>query len=122
MQLVPGVARVHETGAPSRRHCNIGPLAIVILSVATIFLAACGPMPVERAEAMCFERARLAVQPRGEVYIGASTDGPAVGGEVTVSSDYVQGRDPSAVYDACVYRNSGQPPRRPLYDRPDWRG
>lgn len=90
---------------------------------AALVLSACGPIPVERAEEMCFQRARLATQPRGEVYVGARSDGgPAFGGEITVSSDFIQGRDPSALYDACVYQKSGQPPRRPLYSRPDWKG
>jgi hypothetical protein len=83
---------------------------------------ACGPIPVDRAEDQCFERARLAAQPRGEVGIGTTSDGPAVRGEVTITSDFLQGRDPSALYDACVFQKSGQPPRRPLYDRPDWKG
>ena len=89
---------------------------------AMIALGACGPMSLERAEEVCFERARLAQQPRGEINIGASTGGgPYVGGEVTITSDYIQGRDPSALYDACVYRKSGEPPSRPLYARDDWR-
>jgi hypothetical protein len=42
--------------------------------------------------------------------------------ELTVTSDFVQGRDPAEVYKSCVYRKSGQMPRQPLYARPDWRG
>ncbi len=34
-------------------------------------LAACGPMTVQQAERQCFERARLAQQPRGEVAFGS---------------------------------------------------
>lgn len=85
-------------------------------------LAGCGPMPVERAEAECFQRARLATGPRGTVSIGAGTAGPHAGLEVEISSDYLQGRDPAQVYDACVFQKSGQMPSRPLYERSDWRG
>jgi len=89
----------------------------------TLLLAACGPVPVERAEQQCFQRARLATQPRGEVFVGVGSGGGMRGGvDLTVSSDYVLGRDPSAVYDLCVQARSGQPPSRPLYARPDWRG
>ena len=86
-------------------------------------LSACGPVSVERAEAMCYDRARLAAAPRGEIGIGVNSKGDTASRiKVEVSSDYISGRDPSAVYDACVYQKSGQPPRLPLYMRPDWRG
>jgi hypothetical protein len=75
-------------------------------------LAACGPIPVDRAERECFQRARL----------GGGSGGAGGKLSLTVSSDYLQGRDPSAVYDACVYQKSGQPPRQPLYTRTDWQG
>jgi hypothetical protein len=86
-------------------------------------MAACGPIPVDRAERQCFERARLAQQPRGEVNLGVGSGGRTHAGiEVTVTSDYIMGRDPSAVYDLCVQQKSGQPPTRPLYSFPEWRG
>ncbi len=88
-------------------------------------LAACGPVTREQAETECFERARLATQPRGEVYVGTTTGqggGPYAGGKVEISSDFIQGRDPSALYDSCVFNRSGQPPSQPLYTRPDWKG
>ncbi|WP_246020219.1 hypothetical protein [Aliigemmobacter aestuarii] len=93
-----------------------------MLSLASVLLAACGPMTVEQAERACFERARLAERPRGMVAVGAGSGG--VGGKVnvTITSDFLQGRDPSAVYDACVFQKSGQPPRQPLYSRYDWKG
>jgi hypothetical protein len=88
-----------------------------------LMVAACGPMTVEQAERQCFERARLAAGPRGMVKAGAGSGGGLGGGiRLELSSDYVMGRDPSALYDACVYQKSGQPPRQPLYTRPDWRG
>lgn len=95
---------------------------MAILSLA-LLAAACGPITVEQAERQCFDRARLAVHPRGTVKLGTGSGG-GLRGELSleVSSDYLQGRDPSALYDACVYQKSGQPPRQPLYTRPDWQG
>jgi len=92
--------------------------ALVTLSL----LAACGPVSRENAEAQCFERARLAQQPRGLIGVGTGTNGPSARVELTVTSDYVMGRDPSAVYDACVFQKSGEPPSQPLYTRIDWKG
>jgi hypothetical protein len=94
---------------------------LVILSL--LALAACGPMSVQDAERQCFERARLAQQPRGAVSVGVGSDGSTAAGlELNVSSDYLMGKDPSAVYDSCVMSKSGEPPSRPLYARPDWKG
>lgn len=91
--------------------------------LALVLLAACGPISLAEAERQCFERARLAQQPRGEVSVGMTSDGRAAGGlELSVTSDYLMGRDPAAVYDACVMAKSGEPPSRPLYARPDWKG
>ena len=87
-----------------------------------ILLAGCGPMTLAEAERQCFERARLAQQPRGDVYIGGGTNGAVAGIDVTISSDYLAGRDPSAVYDSCVMAKAGQPPSRPLYLMPGWKG
>ncbi len=87
-----------------------------------LLLSACGPVSLQQAERACFERARLAQQPRGEVAVGINSDGKVGGAfELNVSSDYVQGRDPSAVYDQCVVQKSGQVPSQPLYSRPDWK-
>lgn len=86
-------------------------------------LGACGPMSVAEAEQQCFERARLAQQPRGEISVGVGSDGSTAAGlELNVSSDFLTGRDPSAVYESCVMSKSGEPPSRPLYARPDWKG
>ncbi len=85
-------------------------------------LASCGPITLAQAEQQCFERARLAKQPRGEVTVGASSDGRTSAGlELNLSSDYLLGRDPAAVYETCVMQKAGEPPSRPLYMRPDWR-
>jgi hypothetical protein len=94
-----------------------------LLVAATALLSACAPIPVDRAEKECFERARLTAHPRGMVSLGVGSGGrTAAGLSLSVSSDYLQGRDPSAVYDSCVYQKSGQPPRQPLYTRLDWKG
>jgi hypothetical protein len=86
-------------------------------------LAACGPISVQEAERQCFERARLAQQPRGEVAVGVGSNGKTSAGlELTVTSDFLTGKDPSQVYDSCVMAKSGEPPSRPLYARPDWKG
>ena len=88
-----------------------------------LLLAACGPMSVQQAERDCFARARLAEQPRGMVKVGGTSAGKAVGRlSLQVSSDYILGKDPSAIYETCVMSKSGKPPTRPLYDRPDWKG
>lgn len=88
-----------------------------------VVLLACGPMTLAQAERQCFERARLAQQPRGEVSVGVGSGGrTAAGIELNVSSDFLLGKDPSAVYESCVMQKAGEPPSRPLYMRPDWKG
>lgn len=84
--------------------------------------AACGPVPVERAERDCLARARGAAGPTGFVEAGYGRHGAVGAIEIDINSDYLQGKDPSAVYAGCVTRKTGQPPRLPLYARPDWKG
>ena len=87
-----------------------------------ILLAACGPVSLQQAERACFDCARLAQQPRGSVGVGVNSNGKTSGLlELEVLSDFLQGRDPSAVYDQCVMQRSGMPPSQPLYSRPDWK-
>ena len=101
---------------------RFGTRSVQVLGLLLV-LAACGPIPLPQAERECFQKARLAQQPRGEISLGANSDGKAVGGvELTVTSDYIMGRDPSAVYDACVMQRAGVPPSRPLYSYPEWQG
>ncbi|MBU9699579.1 hypothetical protein GU927_017175 [Rhodobacteraceae bacterium HSP-20] len=91
--------------------------------LALLGLVACGPIPVERAEQQCLGRAQLAAKPRGMVSAGVNSDGDTLAGlKLEVSSDYIMGRDPSAVFDLCVQQKSGQPPTRPLYSFPEWKG
>lgn len=88
-----------------------------------LLLVACGPIPVDRAERQCLDRAQLAAKPRGMVSAGVTSNGDTRAGlKLEVSSDYLLGRDPSAVFDACVYQKSGVPPTRPLYSFPEWKG
>lgn len=91
--------------------------------VLPLALLACGPIPVVQAERQCLERARLAQQPRGEVAFGVGPGGRAVSKlEINVSSDFIMGRDPSAVYQTCVMQKSGQAPTRSLMSFPEWKG
>jgi len=90
--------------------------------IASMMLTACGPLTLQQAESQCLEQARLAAQPRGEIGLGVGSDGPGGFANITVSSDYLLGRDPSAVFDLCVLDKSGLPPSQPLYSRTDWKG
>lgn len=92
-------------------------------ALALAALAACAPIPVEEAERACLEDARLAKHPRGTIGIGMGSGGrAAAAGSVTVSSDFLLGRDPAAVFNSCVRARSGMMPTRPLYDQPGWAG
>ena len=87
-----------------------------------VLLSACGPVSLPQAERACFDRARLAQQPRGTVGLGVNSNGQTSGLlDVQVSTDFLQGRDPSAVYDQCVYQKSGMAPSQSLYSRSDWK-
>ena len=80
-------------------------------------------MSMAEAERQCFERARLEQKPRGEISVGATSDGRrGAAVELEITSDYLLGKDPSAVYESCVMSKTGQAPSRPLYMRPDWTG
>jgi hypothetical protein len=88
-----------------------------------LLLAACGPIPLAEAERQCVERARLAQQPRGEFAVGVGSDGrPSTELSVEVTSDFLAGNDPAAVYDSCVRQRAGQAPSRPLSAQPGWTG
>jgi len=93
-----------------------------IMLLGLLALAACGPVDLDVAERQCVEQARLAQRPRGEVGFGLDSKGN-VGANLTlgISSDYVLGRDPDAVYAACVMDRSGQMPSRPFSSRPESR-
>lgn len=74
----------------------------------------CTPMSPERAADRCEERARGAQAPEAAVTIGAnSRTGGFVDGEISITSDFIQGRDPVAVYESCVFQLTGELPIRP---------
>ena len=98
-------------------------MRMLIALLLPVALVACGPVPLPQAERACLQRALLAQKPRGEIGLGIDSSGQTRGRfEMTVTSDYLMGRDPSAVYDICVQQKSGQPPSRPLYSFPEWKG
>lgn len=89
-----------------------------IVAVLAIVLASCGPMSPQAAADHCEDRARLAQRPRGEVFAGIAGGShgtrPVFGGEISVSSDWLQRRDPHQLYEDCVRQKTGQGPVRPL--------
>lgn len=92
-----------------------------------VLVSACGPIPVDQAETSCLRDAELAQRPRGEARIGVTAGGGGYSGasgrlDLDVSTDYLAGKDPSAVFNQCVMRRSGQMPTRSLYEHPGWRG
>ena len=95
------------------------------LLVLPVFLAltACGPVPLVQAEAECRSRADQAAAPSGSVGVTFSSDGSVETNlSVGVTSDYLNGRNPSEVYNQCVLARSGQPPARPYIIRSDGKG
>ena len=87
--------------------------------LALLPLIACGPISLAQAERACFERARLAEHPRGEVGVGIGSNGrTSTFGEITFCNDYLQGKDPDQVYQNCVYHRSGEMPTRPYSSIP----
>lgn len=80
-----------------------------------LVLAACGPVSPEDAANRCEERAQRAAGPTGEARLGVNSERGVVGGlDVTITSDYLAGRDPQVVYENCVLQLTGQGPVRPL--------
>ncbi len=78
-------------------------------------LAACGPSSPEQAAKFCEDRARSALGPTGFAGISQRSDGSTRRQlELSVTSDFLLGRDPYQVYDSCVRQQSGQGPIRPL--------
>lgn len=99
--------------------------AFLAVMIGPLALAACAPMTLVDAERVCLSDARAAAGPEGAVRVGVGSGGrhgthSYTGFEMSISSDYIMGRDPSEVYAACVQRRAGQPPSRPLYDQPAW--
>lgn len=79
-------------------------------------LAACAPAPIspERVADICEERARAAQGPTGSVTVGTNSETGGFGSvELGVTTDFLAGRDPVAVYNACVFDRTGAAPIRP---------
>ncbi|NKX44093.1 hypothetical protein [Roseicyclus persicicus] len=88
---------------------------LLLLALSPLALAACGgTVSPERAYEECSERARLAVRPRGTVGLGVGSGGPVGSLDVTITSDFIAGRDPNLVYDSCFRNLTGAGPTRPL--------
>jgi hypothetical protein len=84
-------------------------------------LSGCAPVPLDQAERYCVAQARLAQHPRGELAVGAGSGGrPNAEFSVEVTSDFLAGNDPAAVYESCVRQRAGQLPSRPLSAQPGW--
>jgi hypothetical protein len=77
-------------------------------------VVSCGPVPPELAAQRCEARARAAQAPTGEVGFGVNNkSGAFTRAQIAVSSDFLRGRDPVQVYDACVLQLTGELPIRP---------
>lgn len=88
----------------------------VWLGISCLSLAACElppPDPVKVAQE-CEERARAAQGPTSNITIGInSNSGGFASGSVGITSDFLRGRDPLEVYEACVFDRTGEAPIRP---------
>lgn len=69
-----------------------------------VTLSACGPPSPEAMQRLCADRARAAAGPAGTVGFGIGSGGLATDLDVTISSDYIAGRDPQDVFDSCMAR------------------
>ncbi len=87
----------------------------ILILTPLLLLIACGPISPEEAADQCEERARNAAGPTGEARLGVNSETGVVGGvELTVTSDFLAGKDPQIVYENCVFQKTGQGPVRPL--------
>lgn len=92
--------------------------SLLVLPV-LLAVVACGPVPLVQAEAECRTRADEASAPSGSVGVTFSSDGTVeTNVSVGVTSDFLRGRDPTEVYNACVQARAGQPPSRPYITLP----
>lgn len=97
-------------------------MATALLAAAAASCGPTGPLPLDQAERHCLREARAAAGPRG---VAEARVGPGIGVfgvGVVISSDWIAGRDPDDVFDACVNRLAGEPPSRPLARQPGWTG
>lgn len=99
--------------------------SMTMIRLSTLFalltgLAACDlPPPDPRLVAnQCEARARAAEAPTGNFTFGTNSEtGPFAEASIGITSDLLQGRDPVAVYEECVYQRTGQGPIRPYRPR-----
>ena len=84
-------------------------------------VSGCAYMSVGRAESTCVEDAKAARGPTGTIALGTTSEGAQGKADVTISSDWVFGRNPEEIYNSCVLRRSGQAPVTPLASQPGWR-
>jgi hypothetical protein len=87
-----------------------------VLVLAALTLAGCTLPPPDPARVAdeCEARARAAQGPTGTIGVGVNSEtGGFATAEIGLSSDFLMGRDPVAVYEACVYQRTGQMPIRP---------
>lgn len=85
-----------------------------LVIAAGLALAGCGPASPDRAYATCSERARAALGPTGTFSIGTGSGGTRTGASISISTDYLAGRDPEEVYQSCYTQMTGTAPTRPL--------
>ena len=77
-------------------------------------MAACTSVSPERAADQCEDRARAAQAPEVEIGVGVNSQtGGFVNGSFGISTAYLRGDDPVAVYESCVFRLTGELPIRP---------
>ena len=92
----------------------------VLTGIVALTFAGCGQLTVQQAEQRCLLEARQVRNPfaGSEVAVGTGYKATI---DLTISNDYLNGRDPNDVFRSCVRRKSGQLPTRPVYDQPGWR-
>jgi len=93
-------------------------IRFTLLFAAGVVLSSCTAPVIssEVAATRCEARARAAQGPTGEVVFGVNNrTGASTSASIGISSDFMQGRDPNAVYDRCVLEMTGAGPiRRPV--------
>ncbi|PZX18361.1 hypothetical protein LX81_00991 [Palleronia aestuarii] len=81
-------------------------VAVSALVFAAILGGCSAPSPAE-VERLCAERARAAAAPSGAVGVELGSGGSShVGIGLSVSHDYIVGRDPDDVYRSCMARST----------------
>lgn len=89
-------------------------MRFAVLALPLALLACDMPVDPVKAADTCEARARAAQAPQSRVTVGTnSNNGPFASGEFSISSDFIQGRDPVALYESCVFQMTGELPIRP---------